>query len=100
MIARKFVGLYALGMIVSFGGRDLLAQEAAPASFPAPSTRTAKSTDPLRAVSAASAPTFDPEVMRTQDPQPSPETRSAVPGSQAVEPFLQRFFEALFVEEP
>jgi hypothetical protein len=43
---------------------------------------------------------LDPDVRRTQDPQPSPETRSAVPGSQASEPFLQRLYEALFEEEP
>jgi hypothetical protein len=45
-------------------------------------------------------PKVDPGLIRTQDPQPSPETRSANVGSKAGEPFLQRFFEALFEEEP
>jgi hypothetical protein len=104
MITRKFAGLCTLGLAVSFVGRDLRAQQAAPESPPAPSTRTAKPTDPLdtraRAGSSAPAPKVDPELTRTQDPLFSPETRSAVPGSQADEPFLQRLFEALFEEEP
>jgi hypothetical protein len=44
----------------------------------------------------------DPQLKRTffQDPLPSPETRSATPGSQAAMPFRRRLFDALFVEEP
>jgi hypothetical protein len=45
---------------------------------------------------------YDSDISRTffQDPQPSPETRTADVGSKASESFLQRLFEALFEEEP
>ncbi len=44
--------------------------------------------------------TLDPGVLPAQSPRFSPETRSATPGSEANVPFLQRLFEAFFVEEP
>jgi hypothetical protein len=43
---------------------------------------------------------LDTQVKRVQDPQPSPETRTAEVGAKRSEPFLQRLFEALFEEEP
>jgi hypothetical protein len=49
-----------------------------------------------------SGPKLDSQFSRTffQDPQPSPETRTAEVGSKRDEPFLRRLFEALFEEEP
>jgi hypothetical protein len=51
---------------------------------------------------AGRRPETDAEVGRTffQDPQPSPETRSAVAGSQAELPFPRRLYSALFEEAP
>jgi hypothetical protein len=43
---------------------------------------------------------FDPDVRLVQDPQPSPETRTAEVGGKADEPFLRRLWDALFEEEP
>ncbi len=59
---------------------------------------------PGRTAGEPSKPTskLDVDLSRTffQDPQPSPETRTADVGGKANEPFLQRLFEALFEEEP
>jgi hypothetical protein len=45
-------------------------------------------------------PKTDDQITRAQDPQPSPETRTAEVGGRAAEPFLRRLFDALFEEEP
>jgi hypothetical protein len=77
--------------------REPIAQSTPPQSR---SARADGQPSPGRSSGSPTSALRDPAVTPAQDKEPSPETRTAVPESKADEPFLQRFFEALFVEEP